>query len=456
MAPIKDKRIPFSTQRPGSLDRYDRALHLFHGYYGDPLAVIDEALADDPGFVSGLCLRAGLLLTASDARLEPELRQTVETAERLLPESNRRERMHVAAARAWADRDFRRSVDLYGRVLLEYPTDGLAVQVAHLGDYYLGDSAMLRDRIARVLPHWDKDHPAYGFVLGMHAFGLEETNLLDRAEETGRRALELNRQDPWAVHAVAHVMEMTGRLEDGVEWMTSRVDDWAPDNAFAPHNWWHLALYHLDLGQVGRALELYDRKIWPSGADVILDLIDASSKLWRLHLRGVDVGDRWQRLADVWEQRVDEAYYAFNDAHAMMALTASGRDAAAVRLVRVLEAKAEGTDTNAAMVREVGLPVCRAIRAFGRGDYTNCAATLLQIRGVANRFGGSNAQRDFIDLTLVEAALRSGNAALAEALANERTALKPHSPFNWELVARAKTIRDGKRHWTDDQERERP
>lgn len=441
MMPTQNKRIPFSAQRPESLERYERALRLFHGYYGDPLGVIDEALADDPGFVSGHCLRAALLLTASDARFEPELRRTVAAAERLLPAANRREGMHVAAARAWADRDFRRSVDLYGRVLLDYPTDDLALQVAHLGDYYLGDSAMLRDRIARVLPHWDADDPAYGYVLGMHAFGLEETNLFDRAEDVGRRALEINRRDPWAVHAVAHVMEMSGRLEDGIAWMTSRIDDWAPDNAFAPHNWWHLALYHLDLGQVGRALELYDRHIWPEGADVILDLIDASSKLWRLRLRGVDVGARWKPLADVWERRVDEGYYAFNDAHAMMALAADGRDAAADRLIRVLRSRAERHDTNAAMVREVGLPVCRAILAFERGDYETCTDTLLAVRRVANRFGGSNAQRDFLDLTLVEAALRAGNAALAGALANERTALKPHSPFNWQLTARARALR---------------
>ena len=156
---------------------------------------------------------------------------------------------------------------------------------------------MLRDRVAQVLPHWDASMPGYGYVLGMYAFGLEETALYSRAEDIGRRALEINPRDPWAVHAVTHVMEMQGRLRDGIEWLTAREKDWAPNNGFAFHNWWHLALFHLDAGDIARVLELYDRRIRPAPSQVPLEMIDASAMLWRLELRGIDVGARWQQLA---------------------------------------------------------------------------------------------------------------------------------------------------------------
>ncbi len=206
-----------------------------------------------------------------------------------------------------------------------YPRDSFALQVAHIGDFLLGHSTMLRDRVAQVLPAWDENVPGYGYVLGMHAFGLEETNLFGAAEETGRRALAIDPRDPWAIHAVAHVMEMQGRQEDGIAWLASRTRDWAEDNMFAVHNWWHLALFHLDLGQIERVLELYDTHIRGNRSDVVLDLIDASAMLWRLHLRGVDVGGRWAEIADTWERRGGDGYYAFNDVHALMAFVAEER-----------------------------------------------------------------------------------------------------------------------------------
>jgi hypothetical protein len=205
----------------------------------------------------------------------------------------------------------------------------------------------------------------------------------------------------------------------------------------AVHNWWHLALYHLDYGQVDQALRIYDRHIRPREGAPAIELVDASAMLWRMHLRGVDLGDRWRQVADAWEPMVEDGYYVFNDMHAVMAFVADGRDQAARRLMGVLTRRASGTGSNAAMTREVGLPACIAIRAFGDGFYDIAIDLLLSIRPIAHRFGGSNAQRDIISLTLMEAALRADKSNLARALAAERTDLKPSSPFNWALAARA-------------------
>ena len=431
------RAMPVSTDSRASLQGYEAAVELFHGYYGDPLGAIDRVLQNDPAFVMGHCLRAALLVTSSERAAVPQLRASIEAGEQLAGRANARERAHLAAAREWLEGRFERAVQLYGEILLDYPRDTLALQAAHLGDFYLGQSSMLRDRVAQVLPFWSEQVPGYGYVLGMHAFGLEETALYGQAEQTGRRALELNPRDPWAVHAVAHVMEMQGRVDEGIEWLTSRARDWAPDNGFAFHNWWHLALYHLDRGEIARVLELYDTAIRRPDSNVVLELIDASAMLWRLHLRGVHLGNRWDKLADFWEARIEEAYYAFNDAHAMMAFVATGRESSAQALLRALEARVAAGGTNGRMTWEVGLPLCRALEAFGHGDYGRAVDTLQPLRLIAHRFGGSHAQRDLLHLTLIEAALRGGRLTLARALLSERTALKPKSVANWQGTTRA-------------------
>ncbi len=419
-----------STDNRAALARYETALTLLNGFFADPLAEIEAALAEDPEFVMGHCFRAALFLISTEKAAEPELARSVERAEALGRRANDRERGHIAAARAWLAGDLRRSVELYGRVAMDHPYDLLAIQIAHQGDFFLGQSAMLRDRIARALPTWSEQVPGYGYLLGMYAFGLEETGDYARAEESGRRAVGIQPRDPWAIHAVAHVMEMQGRLDDGVRWLAERTEDWSRDNMFAFHNWWHLALYHLDRGETARVLQLYDEAIRPKPSPVQLESVDATAMLWRLHLRGLDVGARWAELADRWEPSVGDGYYAFNDVHAMLAFTAAGRGEPAARLLTRLERRAAEPGTNGTMTREVGLPVARAIRAFGQSRYADCAALLEAVRPVAHRFGGSHAQRDLISLTQLEAAMRAGDMAMARAISAERLALKPASPFN--------------------------
>ena len=429
--------VPVSTDNRASLDGFERALKLLNGYFLDPLATIEKTLEQDPDFVLGHCFRAALMMVSTERGAEPELRRSIEAAERLIDTANARERGHIAALRAWLDGDFQRAADLYGRLLVAYPRDLFALQIAHQCDFFLGQSIMLRDRVARVLPYWSKDVPGYGYILGMYAFGLEEMNDYRRAEDTGRRALDLEARDPWAVHAVAHVMEMEGRVADGIAFLTQRRDDWAPDNMFAFHNWWHLGLYHLDLGQTDRVLELYDAAIRPKPSGVALEMLDASAMLWRLHLRDVDAGARWAEIAQSWAPMVEDAYYAFNDAHATMAFVGAGRMDEAERVIAALVHRASGSGTNEMMTRDVGLPLCRGLKSFGEKRYGEAVEHLLPLRPIAHRFGGSHAQRDVIGLTLIEAAIRDGQAKLARALAAERTALKPSSPFNWQLAARA-------------------
>ncbi|WP_354682611.1 tetratricopeptide repeat protein [Cupriavidus necator] len=447
MTHTDSRGVSVSSTNISSLERFEAALELLHGYYGDPLTVIEHALAEDPDFVMGHAMRAGMMITAGDGTVAPMLRHSVEAGEALSASANERERRHIAAARAWLDGHFARSIQLYGDIVVDYPRDSLALQIAHIGDFLLGQSTLLRDRIAQVLPHWNTRVAGFGYVLGMHAFGLEETHLYEQAEERGRFALELNPRDPWAIHAVAHVMEMQGRQDEGIDWLSGRAADWSQDNMMAVHNWWHLALFHLDLGHTRQVLAIYDAHIRENHSAVALELIDACAMLWRLHLRGIDVGERWNELADTWQARGAEGYYAFNDTHAAMSYLCAGRDSALDALLVGMRAAAEGNGTNAMMTREVGLPVTEALLSFSRQDYDHAIDLLLPVRQIAHRFGGSHAQRDLINLTLIEAALRGERANLACALAAERMELKPMNPSLSKLAQRASALQREAAQW---------
>jgi hypothetical protein len=424
-----------SGASPAAVAAYERAIHEFQCYIGDPVAIINRALGDSPGFVMGHVLHAYLHLLGTEPAGVAVACADLEAAYTLPATS--RERGHLTAIGQLLDSEWHAAGRVLEDLAIEHPRDVLALQAGHLVDFYTGSSRMLRDRIARALPAWSRELPGYHALLGMHAFGLEETGLYGRAEEEGRHAVELEPRDGWAQHAVAHVMEMQGRQRDGIAWMRANPEAWSQDSFFAVHNWWHVALYYLDLDEMDEVLKLYDGPIYGQRSKVALDMVDASALLWRLHLRDFDVGDRWQAVADAWEPIAAAAHYAFNDAHAMMAFVGANRPQAARAVLEAQERALRGAGDNAMFTREVGAPLTRAVKAFGEGDYAETVGLLRPVRNNASRFGGSHAQRDLIDLTLIEAALRAGQLALARALAAERADLKPTSPSARILLRRA-------------------
>ena len=431
---------PVSYGNQKAIAALDSTFDLLHAYQADPLAEVDRIIDDHPDFALAHAFRAGALATATDKAFEPELIKSVLAAEALADKANERERMHIAAVRAWLDGDWERATDLWGCVSIAYPHDLLALQFAHVGDFFLGYSHMLRDRVARVLPHWSRNVPGYGFVKGMYAFGLEEAGDYVQAEACGREAVALNKQYGWAVHAITHVMEMQGRAEEGAGFLAASADEWAPNSMFAFHLWWHKALFHIESNDVASALNLFDDKISAGGFGQALELLDGSALLWRLWLLGHDVGDRWNGVAEKWQTRSDDAYYAFNDVNAMMAFVGTGDSATQERQLNAVRRAASGSGTNAMMSREVGLPACEGLVAFGRGNYARAIELLLPLRAKSNRFGGSHAQRDLFSWTLTEAAIRLGNRRFADALVAERLAWKPDSPINRAWLQRAGAV----------------
>jgi hypothetical protein len=185
--------------------------------------------------------------------------------------------------------------------------------------------------------------------------------------------------------------------------MVRHADVWRSSGVVATHCAWHLALFHLELGDSARALALYDEGIPATLTGDLADLIDAAAVLWRMDLLGVDVGARWQPLAEAWAPHIDDGSCSFSDVHAMLAFVGARDDARVRRLLQTLAAAQARTTRHGLTTRPLGLPACQALAAFGRGDYTLAITLLAGLPATAHRLGGSHAQRDVLHLTLLQA-----------------------------------------------------
>ncbi len=400
----------------------ETALWRMASFFDAPLADIDAALAEDPDWMLPHLMRAGFLLTLTEPALLGDALAALRRAQALAGHATERESMHLAAVQACAAGDWQAACAGWQRILDRHPRDLYALQWAHLFDFYRGDSAQLLARPARVLPEWDRADPLRPYLLGMHAFGLEECGVYDQAEAVGRQAVVGPAKVPWATHAVAHVMEMQGRFSDGQQWLRERQADWAEGNGFANHHWWHLALFHLEALDVAGALALYDDRLSSGHAAITLNRLDGAALLWRVHLLGFDVGRRWLDAGTGWDLSPAPAGASvFNDLHALLVLIGQQRMAQAGALVAAVQRSVRsGSASELATARDVGLPLLQGMLAFGHGDFVQALRLVAPLRAQLHRVGGSHAQRDLVAQTLLAASARAGNAELFEALMDER------------------------------------
>ncbi len=430
-----------------AVEAYDRAADAFVRFSPEVVPAMVALTRDHPDFAMGHVLSGFVALTSTDAPDVPRARRAVEQIEAIDLDGDERALAHRDALAAWAGGDWRGAARRLDDLLLRWPADLLALQVGHGLDFYLGDAANLRDRVGRSLHAFDPAHPHQAFVRGMFAFGLEESGHYEQARSQGLAALDRNPDDVWALHAVVHTYEMQGLVDAGLRFLREREDDWGDGNLFVVHNRWHQALYQLEAGLPEAALATYDGHIHnAASAGVPLEMVDASALLWRLLLDGVDTGGRFPALADAWATRTrpaDTPWYVFNDLHAVMAFAGAGRLDDARAVIARLDAYVAGSPpgTNVAMTAGVGLPACRAVLAFAEGRDADVLDELLPVRPFLHRFGGSHAQRDALQRTIVDAALRAGRDDLAGALLSERLALREASVYSllrWAEVLRAR------------------
>ena len=254
-------------------------------------------------------------------------------------------------------------------VMTAHPRDALAMKMVQAIHFVMGRPQEMRLSVEAVMSHWD-DHPARGYLLGCHAFTLEETGDYAGAERAGKLGISLAPQDAWGLHAVAHVYDMTARAADGLAWLEGRESSWEHCNNFRFHVWWHRALMYLDLGQYDAALALYDTQIRSERTDDYRDISNAASLLSRLEIEGVDVGQRWEELADLSETRATDGCLAFADLHYLLSLIGGERDKAAAKLVAGMAAARPTESESKKIISHPGLKTAQGLQAFAAGEYS--------------------------------------------------------------------------------------
>ncbi|MEL6752021.1 MAG: tetratricopeptide repeat protein, partial [Pseudomonadota bacterium] len=369
------------------------------------------------GFFCALLGRAEMMVVARDA-----LKTARETAAKR--KVSTREAVYIDALADWLDGGSpTRAANRLDAHLAHHPDDILALKLVQAIRFVLGDSAGMRRSVEGALSAYGQDHSAYGYVLGCHAFTLEETGDYARAEAIGREGVAAAPDDAWGLHAVAHVHDMRGDSAAGIEWLGGRKHAWAHCNNFRYHVWWHLGLMHLNRGEIDAVFQLYDRHIRADETDDYRDISNAASLLSRLEVDGHDVGNRWEELADICETRTQDGCVPFADLHYMLALIGGGRDKAVGDLLaRMRRDAASEAGEMASIYATPGLDAAQGLEAFGEGEFTEAFRHLASAHGSMQRVGGSHAQRDVFERLTVEAAIRAGCHGAARDLLGERIA----------------------------------
>lgn len=342
-----------------------------------------------------------------------------------------REQRFVAAVAAWVQGDVLTSLGLLQEQVAQHPRDLVALKLGQYHAFNLGDApAMLR--LALAAEPRAADVP---YLHGMLAFGWEQCHALAQAETAARHAIHLCEKEPWAHHALAHVMLTQGRIREGLDFMHSVAPTWTGLNSFMfTHNWWHAALFAIELGQPEAALRMYDSHVWGVAKDYSQDQANAVSLLARLELAGVDVGPRWQDVAGYLLARGAEHVLPFLDLHYLYGLARAGR-AEASALLLSLEAHANAHPTQPQW-HTTALPCARGLLAYAQGDFTSAAQTLGQALPQLVLIGGSHAQRDLFSQFHLDALMRSGQSAAAQNLVQPLRNSQPESLRLAQLAAR--------------------
>lgn len=412
---------------------FDAAVHDLVSLSGGPVAAAEAVVAADDGLVLGHVLRAYLHLYATSVDGVASARKILEDLDDVT-ELDEREVLHLRAAHAWARGQWDEATHALERALLHDSRDLLALKVAQDLYFFLGQSKDIKGVVTRVLGAWPADKEGWGYVQGMYAFGLEELGDYGRAEVCARAALQKEPRDVWASHALAHVFEMQGRQTEGTAFIESSSPYWA-SSFFAVHNWWHDALYRLELGDHPGVLSLYDGPIRGTRSLEWLNLVDAASLLWRLSLFGIDVDERVRPLVVDVESVLSEPIYIFNDWHAVMTYGLAGSHELNERVLAANRRHAYGT--NRLVADQVGVTLLEGFHSFALGRYERAVDLLSEARPFAHTVGGSHAQRDIIDVTLLAAAARSGQTSAARALAADRVGRRPTSAEATDALLRA-------------------
>jgi tetratricopeptide (TPR) repeat protein len=421
--PIDAQGLPVTAEKPQTVAAIDGFVAQFLDYGTDLMGILAAAEAD-PDCALAQAHAAALMLFMETGESAAKAKPFLGAGTLVANNATERERLYLWAIANWAQGDVNLAQAAFKAIAGKYPRDLMAAKVGQILALSLGDSAGILALGEAVLPANADNHLAHGMV----AFGLEQCHRLAEAEAAGRKATEMCRKSPWAHHAVAHVMETQGRVDEGIAWMTGLADTWEHCNSFMYcHNWWHTALFHLDRDSHAEALALYDTRIWGRLKEYSQDQIGAVSMLARLELRGVDVGQRWQDVAGYLALRLHEHVDPFLDLHYIYGLARAGRDAeAAEMLISVARHAGKAKPVRRPVWLGAALPAAEGLIAYAMGQFDRAADRLGAALPHLFRVGGSHAQRDLFDQIHLDALIRADRHGEARAILDRRLAARPN------------------------------
>lgn len=372
-------------------------------YGRDAEAAVLQSIAADPACAIAHAYAAAYYLSQESAGARQRAIPYLKTAQEL-GKVTERERLYIQAIAAWAKGAIFQAIAYHEDLAQRFPQDLISVQQGQYHYFYQGDQAGLLRIAERVLPA-NSENP---YLLGMLAFGLEQCHRLLEAEQVGRKATAINPHNPWAHHAVAHVLETRGRSAEGIAWMESFAPTWETCNSMLyTHNWWHIALFYLAENEKQQVLKLYDQQIWGRACQQSpKDQVGAISLLMRLELQRVQADDRWQALIPYLLPRLHEHALPFQDLHYVYALSRAGQSQRAHEMLVSMYAHSH---TLEAPLRrrwiEIAIPAAQGLIAHAIGDWQKATAYLQPALPKLATLGGSHAQRQVFEQIYLDALL---------------------------------------------------
>lgn len=422
MHDICDSPVSLSSQT--QLDDWNGVVHGFLSHGTKTPVHLGALLEANAGFAMGHAARGLFSIMMGRKELLSVAADAAKTASQALKDNGgtAREKGWITALNAWLDGKPSAAIAAMEEILRDNPRDTLSAKVSHAIRFILGDGHGMRRSVERILGAHGSDHAMRGYILGCHAFTLEETGEYSAAERTGLQGLEYASDDAWGLHAVAHVYDMTANPISGIKLIENNCGAWQHCNNFSYHVWWHKALLHMDRGELDIALALYDTQIRKDKTDDYRDIANATSLLMRLELEGVDVAQRWVELADFSEKRIDDGCAVFTDLHYMLALAGANRDEAKTEITARFARDAVQAGDMQERFGDPGQAVMAGLNAFSEGRYNDAFLNLAAARPTMQTIGGSHAQRDVFERMTIDAGLRAGRAEQAETILAERLA----------------------------------
>jgi tetratricopeptide (TPR) repeat protein len=404
---LKDQQgLQITTASAEAIAAINRFIQQSLIYGNEAETAILEALLADPTCAIAYAYAGAYYLsqeTAADRqRAMPYLNAAHSHSQRI----TQREQLYIQGIQAWVDGNIERAILCQETIVDRFPQDLMAIQQGQYHYFYEGNTIGL----LQIAEKARSRHPDNPHLLGMIAFGLEQCHQLRQAEEVGRQATLLDRHNPWAHHAVAHVLETEGRVEEGIAWMESVAETWENCNSLLyTHNWWHVALFYLRQGNAEKVLSLYDAHIWGRARKHSpKDQVGAISLLLRLELQGVMVDRQWQELAPYLQSRIYEHTLPFQDLHYVYALARSRSPERAHEMLVSMVARAQTLSfSQRRRWMELAIPSARGLMAHAIGNWQEAIAHLKPVLPHLWQLGGSHAQRQLFKQVYADAVQQS-------------------------------------------------